>query len=737
MNKTELLAPAGSFESLRAALAAGADAVYTGGRLFGARAYADNLSEEELTEAIDTVHLAGKRLYLTVNTLLKERELEECLYEYLLPLYRAGLDGVLVQDFGVLNFVRREFPGLPIHASTQMAATGPEGAKFLESLGVRRLVAARELSLKELNNIHRSASLELEAFVHGALCYSYSGQCLMSSLIGGRSGNRGRCAQPCRLPYEVWEKDKRLNGKNTAYPLNTKDMCAVELLPDIIRAGVMSLKIEGRMKKPEYTAGVVEVYRKYLDEYLEHAAYYDKHPDRYCVEEKDKKRLFDLFNRDGFNQSYFLVRNGREMMALKNEKLTDKKPPKTPEKKGGRLEKTVRPVRGVLELEPGAPARLSVSLGEYTFAAEKEGVQFPLNQPMSEERVRRQMEKTGDSPFSFEKLDIHMKKEVFVPVQVLNELRRTGLEGLREKILSAWRRPTPKPLASAVPKTQEEETRVGRTELRVLTERTEQLDGLLKIPEISGIYLPATMFFGRTFAEAFRDTVIRVQKAGKKAYLALPYIVRSDGKNEFVKGLEIAADAGISGILVRNLESFGILRKMNLHRLAILDAGMYTFNSRSLQFWRENGIQGDTAPLELNRGELSRRDNRNSEVILYGRSPMMISSQCLKKNLDRCTGACSLLTLKDRMGKQFPVQCVCGSCYNVIYNSLPTSLIGEWGTIRNMGFRSYRLNFTVESGREAAETARKFAAVLGGKREAESPNDGKEYTKGHFRRRVE
>ena len=737
MMETELLAPAGSFESLRAALAAGADAVYTGGRLFGARAYADNLSTEELTEAIDMVHLSGKKLYLTVNTLLKEQELEASLYSYLLPFYRAGLDGILVQDFGVLQFVRREFPDLPVHASTQMAVTGPAGAKFLESLGVKRLVAARELSLEELRGIRRATSLELEAFVHGALCYSYSGQCLMSSLIGCRSGNRGRCAQPCRLPYEVCEKGRKLNGKNTAYPLNTKDMCTVELLPEILRSGVMSLKIEGRMKKLEYTAGVVEVYRKYLDLYLEKKEYFDLHPESFRVQEADKKRLFALFNRDGFNQSYFLVRNGREMMALKNEKNTEGKGRKNPAPAGtGSREPAPLPVEGILELQPDRPARLTVSRGTDAVAVEKEGIQRPLNQPVSPERVRRQMEKTGNSPFVFQKLEIRMEQEVFVPMHVLNELRREGLELLERRLLSAWRRPAPeKRPQSALPR-EEGEGSLSR-ELRVLTERMEQLDRLLEIPGISGCYLPVTLFSGSGMSRAVADTVRRVQKAGKKAYLALPYIVRDDGKNEFIKGLETAAEAGIAGILVRNLESFGLLRERNLQRLAILDAGMYTFNSRSLQFWREHGVRGYTAPLELNRAELRERDNRDSEMILYGRSPMMISSQCLKKNLDRCTHSGAQLTLKDRMGKIFPVQCVCSSCYNVIYNSLPTSLDGEWEEILPMGFRSFRLQFTVESGSEAAAVTERFLAVMGGTRREELRGDGREYTKGHFRRRVE
>ena len=313
--KTELLAPAGSYEALTAALAAGADAFYLGGAAFGARAYAKNLTEEEILRAIDFVHLHGKKLYLTVNTLFKEEELEEQLYEYLLPYYRQGLDAVIVQDLGALRAIRRWFPDLAVHASTQMTVTGSAAARMLEQQGVSRVVPARELSLAEIQKIHKTTGLEIECFVHGALCYCYSGQCLMSSLIGGRSGNRGRCAQPCRLPYEVYEKGRRLGEPGDEYPLSPKDMCTVELLPEILRAGVTSLKIEGRMKKPEYTAGVVSIYRKYLD-------LYEQNPGRYKVLPEDLKKLYDIYNRDGFNQSYYKVRNGRDMMALKNEKQT-------------------------------------------------------------------------------------------------------------------------------------------------------------------------------------------------------------------------------------------------------------------------------------------------------------------------------------------------------------------------------------------------------------------------------
>ena len=248
--KIELLAPAGSYEGFEAALGAGADAVYVGGSAFGARAYAKNFEPEELLEAIDMAHIHGKKLYLTVNTLLKNKELEGRLYAYLAPYYEAGLDAVIVQDLGVFSFIRKNFPGLALHASTQMTITGPKGMRFMEQQGASRVVAARELSLEEIAQMHRESPIEIEAFVHGALCYCYSGQCLMSSMFGGRSGNRGRCAQPCRLPYQTAAGGEGFRGKEDLCPLSLKDMNTIEILPQIIGAGVTSLKIEGRMKQP-------------------------------------------------------------------------------------------------------------------------------------------------------------------------------------------------------------------------------------------------------------------------------------------------------------------------------------------------------------------------------------------------------------------------------------------------------------------------------------------------------
>ena len=308
--QVEVLAPAGSFESMKAAIAAGADAVYIGGSQFGARAYADNLDEDHMLEAINYAHLHGASLYMTVNTLVKEKELDS-LFDYLNPYYMAGLDAVIVQDMGVFTYIREHFPDLDIHASTQMTITGAEGASLLKKMGASRVVTARELSLEEIARIHREVGVEIESFVHGALCYCYSGQCLLSSLIGGRSGNRGRCAQPCRLPYDVRKDGHSCQPRDERYVMSLKDLCVLDILPDILEAGVYSLKIEGRMKSPRYTAGVVSIYRKYVDRYLKSGR------KGYHVDPRDKKILLDLFDRGGFTDGYYVQHNGRDMVALK------------------------------------------------------------------------------------------------------------------------------------------------------------------------------------------------------------------------------------------------------------------------------------------------------------------------------------------------------------------------------------------------------------------------------------
>lgn len=314
--KIEILAPAGSYDGMRAAMNAGCDAVYIGGSSFGARAYANNLTEEQLLAAIDEAHIRDKRLYLTVNTLLKEKELSFQLYDFLKKFYERGLDAVIVQDMGVLHFIHRNFPVLPIHASTQMTLTMAQSANLLKEYGVTRLVTSRELSLKEIRTIRENTTLEIETFVHGALCYCYSGQCLMSSIIGGRSGNRGRCAQPCRMPYQFFSEHERLSAKQKKYLLSPKDINTIALIPELVEAGIDSFKIEGRMKRPEYAAAVASLYRRYTDLYLEHGKeYYTKYLGTEACR-KELQQLQDIYNRGGFSEGYAKTYHGKSMMSL-------------------------------------------------------------------------------------------------------------------------------------------------------------------------------------------------------------------------------------------------------------------------------------------------------------------------------------------------------------------------------------------------------------------------------------
>lgn len=420
----ELLAPAGSWESMVAAFRAGADAVYMGGPRFGARAYAENPDEDGLRAAIDLAHLHGKKLYLTVNTLLKEWELRDELGEYLELLYRHGLDAVIVQDLGVLAFIRAHFPGLDIHASTQMTVASPWGARLTEQLGACRLVLPRELSLPEVAAIHATTGQEIEAFVHGALCYCYSGQCLLSSLIGGRSGNRGRCAQPCRLPY------------NSSHLLNLKDLCTLDILPEILEAGAYSLKIEGRMKSPRYTAGVTGVYRKYIDRVLTHGR------TGYRVDEADRELLRQLFDRGGFTEGYFRQHNGAEMI------YTGEKPRfrETDEEQLQKLDeafltgKYQEPVSGRVRMYPGEPVFIEVRCGDAAVRRTGPEVSPAKSRPLTREDVERCLRKTGEAPFVFEELTVELGEKAFLPVGVLNRLRREVLADLEKEICGAYRR---------------------------------------------------------------------------------------------------------------------------------------------------------------------------------------------------------------------------------------------------------------------------------------------------------
>ena len=569
MIKGELLAPAGSYEGLQAVIRAGADAVYIGGNMFGARAYADNPDTEKLKKAIDFTHIHGKKIYLAVNTLLKNQELYGQLYDFMAPFYEQGADGVIVQDFGVLSFLKKEFPEIPIHASTQMTVTGPEGARLLQQAGVSRVVPARELSLEEIRMIHQETGMEIECFVHGALCYCYSGMCLFSSMLGGRSGNRGRCAQPCRLPYEVYSQGKILNNRDSQYVLSPKDMCTIDILPEILEAGVYSLKIEGRMKRPEYAAGVTSIYRKYLD-------LLEKNPREYKVSETDRKILLDLYQRDGFNQGYYHQHNGRDMMAVVNYK-EQKKGKKNPVSRNEKLfeelkrhyldTKTQEKIYGNLILFAESPAILDLGFRDTHVHIQGETAEAASKQPLSAERLEKQMRKTGDTPFVFDRLDVMTDEKSFLPMQSLNALRREGLKKLQEAYLSKFKRDLPErtPL-----ETSRRPDDMPKSKVYVLTETWEQQKAALESDWVDGIYCGFSMLGLKGLNSKVKTAVEETKKAGKEFYLAMPYMLRAGQLNGFEKEFKACGDQ-VDGFLVRNLEELGYLLKLGLGSKIVSD----------------------------------------------------------------------------------------------------------------------------------------------------------------------
>ncbi len=521
--KTELLAPAGSYEMMTAVVNAGADAVYAAGTRFGARAYANNFTEEELLKAIEFVHIKDKKLYLTVNTLLKEQEMRE-LYEYLCPLYEAGLDAVIVQDFGVLRFVRNHFPELSIHASTQMTITGAYGAGLLLDQGCSRIVTARELSLEEISDIHRTTGAEIESFVHGALCYGYSGQCLLSSMIGGRSGNRGRCAQPCRLSYEVFDNEAAASAvrkQRENYPLSPKDLCAINLIPELKACGIHSFKIEGRMKQPVYAAGVTSIYRKYIDLY--------ESGREYQVAEEDYQTQLELGSRCGFTEGYYRNHNGRDM-------ITFVKP--SHEKSNDILQKRIHSlyvetqskekIKGILRLFPGKPANLMLQYHEVQAEVSGDVVQQAEKQPLSKKTVLDKIRKTGNTPFELEDLTLEMGEQSFLPVGALNQLRRAGIEKLTETLTGKYKRsgqnlPWPGPEKDAENK---KKLREQTPRLSVLTETLEQFQAVLQQPETDRVYLEAFALEREQNFSELKALVYQAHDADKECYLALPYLFR-------------------------------------------------------------------------------------------------------------------------------------------------------------------------------------------------------------------
>lgn len=837
MGNREVLAPAGTYECFRAAINAGADAVYLGGSMFGARAFAGNFEEAELIKAIRTAHLYGRKVYLTVNTLLRNDELEK-LVQYVKPYYEEGLDAVIVQDYGVFAVLREAFPGLDLHASTQMTITGKYGAQLLKDMGAARVVPARELSAKEIRDIYDNVDVEIESFVHGALCYCYSGQCLLSSMIGGRSGNRGRCAQPCRLTYSA-------NGISEKYLLSPKDMCTIEAVPDILDAGVYSLKIEGRMKSPEYVAGVSYAYRKYVDMYLE------KGRDGYRVEEQDIRQLMDLYNRGGFCKGYYYAQNDKSMMTfdrpnhqgivignIKNGELilsqevnpgdvlefpdgseyttpTGKKSGRLALPKGvlknpkngaavyrtrnnellgqlraGYIDNDIKiPVRMEIFLKSGERACLKLLSGDKELVVYGDVLEPSDKRPAVREGVVKQLKKLGGTAFSSDEGSIvtDIQGSPFVPVRLLNDLRRNALEELESMLLSGYKRnheymKVQALMTAGVLEADAAQENAGVQEIADaqesaviqentaaqcnaaceagLTERRdylegqhgitvqvmnkEQLEAVLRTAHnnVSRIYI-STELSGIDGAIMMKGMVdeynagISANNRKIEVYMAMPYIFRDRAVTLFERKLEDVKAAGFDGMLIRSPEELGYIREKGLYELyagrVVADYNVYTYNKAAFDEYIRLGIHDFTLSEELNAGQLrglchSVQDrNIYLEKLVYGYLPLMVTAGCTLKytSKDKPCGRPGVYYLTDRKGKQLAALNSCSYCYNLIYNSVPEYLLDKPDEIRNMGVDALRLSFSIE-GADEVENIMKMNA-----------NSVKAYTRGHYNRGVD
>lgn len=797
--KPEILAPAGSMEGLKAAIAAGCNAVYIGGNRFGARAFANNLDQDEMLEAIAYCHLHDVKLYMTVNTVLKDREIKEALFSYLRPYYEAGLDAVIVQDMGVLRFISRHFPKLAIHASTQMTLTMGKGKEFLEKYHVNRIVPARELTLRELCTMRRETSMELEVFVHGALCYCYSGQCLFSSMLGGRSGNRGRCAQPCRLPYHIAEQ----NRSEDAYLLSPKELCNLPYLAEMIEAGIDSFKIEGRMKRTEYTAFVTSMYRKYVDLYfaLGKEKYRDYIKKNQKEWEEDLQNLSDLYNREGFTQGYLTGQAGDSAQRHPGQKgtmLASKRPkhggvlvgtvqkvnPKeviykvqktihaqdvvefrnhslTPSyeytlgedvpagtlvtaryKKGSEirigdqvyrtknavlLEKIVQDylrtneqvsVQGHCVAQKGQPLSLTVTLKGQTICCQGEICQKAKKRAIDESDIRKILQKTGNSPFYFEKLSIEAEENVFLPVGAIKQLRRDAFEQVCKQFLAQfWREDT---VISEDINNREKDDQKGhavskkslKPQIATSVTTFEQAAAVCANPKVDRIYFETAVMTEKELSQAYH----LAKEKQKEVWLAMPAIFRHAIWDRFEHKIQIIRENAYGqkdipliediwdGYLIRNTESFAFLTKyIPKEKLRIrLDHNMYVMNEEAQRFWKEQNVTLFSASLEATKRELEAFQNYEPmEIPVYGKIPLMVSAQCIQANQKVCV--CQdpkewhkQIVFEDQKKRRFVCVNYCRYCYNIIYQDIPLYLeeiADQSTTIAG----SIRYSFTTES----------------------------------------
>ena len=776
--EVELLAPAGSVETLKAVIEAGADAVYIGGTRFGARAYADNPEEDVLLSAIDYAHLRGAKVYLTVNTILTDREMSE-LYEYLNPYYQAGLDAVIVQDFGVLSFLRSHFPKMAVHISTQMTVTDAEAAELFDE-GVTRIVPARELTLSEIRKMRRSTGKELEIFVHGALCYCYSGQCLLSSLIGGRSGNRGRCAQPCRKPYRYEEGGQNFDG----YLLSPKDQCLLPKLHELLAIGVHSLKIEGRMKSTAYAAGVTSVYRKWIDRYYElgdrrFREYLKAHGAEMAA---DIETLSDLYNRGGFSGGYVFDEKGPGMMAKDRPNHTGTPVGTANVKREGT--KTVAVPTFTKQIGPGEVLELRTGdekyvIGEWTTPKDIKDYRIPAIPVLWKREY-------GVMPAKLRVNIFRMRKEPLLnalteqfeknkkPVLLNGSFSAKAGEPMR-LTLTGVESGVSVTVVGPVPERAQKEGTSGETVREKLSRTGGSGYGMekLTVSVADGLFLPASVLnnLRRDGIKAYENEVLAGYKrpAGIRpvekdmAAVAVPgrtvisvmkaeqlrTVIAAKTEADFYIDMEGEYEACLQAL--KNRKAFLLLprtlkgekrekalaeaeRIMSDYRLAGVvtrhpdqipwairngfvweaDRTLYCENTTAVEYFLEKGASAVTLAEELRKNELP--DREGTLLTVYGRSLGMVSKQCPRRTTGLCPEKAAKESgcLSDAEGETFPVVPVCRYCHSLLYHSRVYSLFPRWSEVEGCNVSGYRIDFTLESAAETAAVLQDYELVKNG-----------------------
>ncbi len=662
----EILAPGGSFDSLKAAIDSGADAVYFGGLKFGARTNAVNLTNDQITEAVRYAHLRSAKLYVTVNTLVADNELSEA-YDFIKFCYDEGVDGVIVQDMGIVNIVKNHFPDFRIHASTQMTIHNLYGALEAKKMGFDRVVLSRELSLDEIKYISANCDIELEVFVHGALCMSYSGQCLFSSFLGGRSGNRGSCAQPCRLPYTLLDGNGNRISEQNKYLLSLKDLCLIDYISELKSSGVTSFKIEGRMKSEAYVSAVCGIYSKYLNGGM--------------VSLDDKALLENIFSRNGFTDGFLKDEHGRNMIcySTNHDNIFASATDDVIESAMSLASKKHQiSVSAAFEMKLGNKASFTLSYKGNTFTVFSNVVsEAAAKAPTTKERIYDQLSKLGGTLFEFSSLEIDVEDGIYFPIKEINDMRRKAILLVENFILQSAR---------------------SRTHLPFV---------LIK-PEIAPPD-PALTASVLTYDQACTAYDLGFER------IYIPYNVYISDKNHFDNNEDIycvklppimhdSRNIDLSEINIKNIcaQNFGQLylsNRFNVHA----DYRLNTFNSLAIKQLKQYGACGCTLSPELTLFQMKDMSKAiPTEIVIYGRISLMTVRNCIiKSSKGKCD--CSekeMYYLKDRKNICFPLITDKKSCTNIIYNSIPVVMSDKMDELSEIGASMYRFDFTTETSEE-------------------------------------